>query len=257
MAASTITNYEGTTLSGSRPSDVFRDVDAIIQSAQLCDIYRFQNARFWDREKTDLEYATRIQGRIRLESVADHSWHLADTILLIGWKFQPLDVGKCLMHAILHDKLEIITSDTDPIGRNGIGNKGHAFNTKLRDLKDAKDRIALTKYLSGLDLHALEPQQALFEEYFSCQSREAKFVKALDKLDPLVFILRKKNGALTNQHLRFSLRYAKQAVTFFPELYPYWVELSYRILESVARARKLPIAALERVAVNEQLEMPL
>ena len=123
------------------PREVDRDVDSILWSARLNDIYRYSHQRFWEKETRELEIATNIQGVPRLESVSEHSWHLADIALLIFHRFQPLDLGKCISLAVLHDKLEIITGDKNPVGRDGTGKSTHAFNPTFRSTRMMKNSM--------------------------------------------------------------------------------------------------------------------
>ena len=133
--------------------EVAKDINLILWSTRLSGIYRFTHQRFWEKETLDLEHALRIDGyndTPRAESVAEHSWHIADIALTIAPRFNGLDIGRCIMLAILHDKLEIFTGDKNPVGKNGKGTTTHAFNEQSKVLKDEKEKDALRKYKNKL-----------------------------------------------------------------------------------------------------------
>ena len=67
--------------------DVECDIDVILWSMNLYKIRRYTHQRFWESETLDAVYANRIEPFPRLESVAEHSWHVADTVLLLGGHF--------------------------------------------------------------------------------------------------------------------------------------------------------------------------
>src|ERR1022692_3874259 len=95
------------------------DVQAILWSMRLSSVTRFLDHRFWEPETTDAKRALQLEPRPRLESVAEHSWHVADSVLMLASRFPALDANRCLTLAILHDKLEIITGDwpaCNPVG---------------------------------------------------------------------------------------------------------------------------------------------
>ncbi len=126
--------------------EVKKDIDLILWSTRLSELYRFTHQRFWETETLANEMALKIEGEDkdrkpvpRAESVAEHSWHIADIILIIAPRFPQLQIERCLLHAILHDKLEIITGDKNPLGKNGKGTKTHAFNPTKKSVKDMVD----------------------------------------------------------------------------------------------------------------------
>jgi 5'-deoxynucleotidase YfbR-like HD superfamily hydrolase len=236
---------------------VAKEVDLILWSGKLSELCRFKNRDFWEQENVDREYAGRVEGSPRLESVADHSWHMADTVLLIAHNFPPLDMGKCLIFAVLHDKLEIIMDDKDAVGRGGTGKRSHAFNPIIKKRKEELEREALERYSKKLNGEARRVQGSILLEYSEGKSREARFVRAIDKLDAITFIIRKKKGDMKDAHIRFTLKYAQAAIVYFPEIEPYFRELAHRLLLSVAKFRRLSIEEIERIASEEQLEIPL
>lgn len=99
------------------------------------------------------------------ESDADHSYSLSLLVLLLTPKH--LDLLKCLKLAIVHDLPEAFCGDYIP--------------GELQPQEKAKlEKSAMQKIVTDLGQPEL---MELFEEYEHDQTPEAKFVRALDRLD--------------------------------------------------------------------------
>ena len=233
--------------------EVKQDIDVILWSIRLETIRRFFHLHFWENETLEAEFAKKVEKDPRLESVADHSWHICDIILLIARHFPELDENKCIKLAILHDKMEIITGDLKPIGRDGTGKNTFAFDKQKKEKKELSEKDAIKKYLSKLPFSARQQQSELLSEVLNCTTNEAKFVKAIDKLQVLAFIHNKKQGDIKNKHLKFTLKYAKKAIQFFPGIESHYNELSIRIIDQVAEKRSQKRADIEKLISTKQL----
>jgi 5'-deoxynucleotidase YfbR-like HD superfamily hydrolase len=239
------------------PGDVKRDIDAILWSIKLCSIRRYFHQRFWETETLEAEYASRLEAAPRLESVAEHSWHVADTVLLLGAHFSPLDVDRCVRLAILHDKMEITIGDKNPVGKSGTGESTHAFNADSRAAKENAERDAIERYLTRIRPSAAATQRECLFEILEGKTPEARFVKAIDKLQALGFVAVKKRGRMLDKHLKFTLQYSEKVVLYFPGLSAHYAELRSRLLSRVARYRKISVPDLERSLYNPQLTLSL
>lgn len=237
------------------PKEVKKDIDLIIWSIKLEIIRRYFHLRFWESETKEAEFAKRVETDPRLESVADHSWHVCDTILLIGRHFHELDINKCIKLAIIHDKMEIFTGDSKPIGRDGTGKSTYAFDENKQSLKDLSEKEAVEKYLLMLPPSARNEQAILFSEIIECSSNESKFVKAVDKLQALAYIHEKKKGNINDKHLKFSIDYAKKALMYFPKIEAYYKELCYRIIRQVANKRSKSIIDIQNLLQSKQIKL--
>lgn len=110
------------------------------------------------------------------ESVADHSWRVALLAMLLAPTSDlSLDIEKVLKMAIIHDLPEIFAGDVpyfltidDPEAKSRKDQKECEAIEQIRDI--AGGQIGEELYL-------------LWHEYDECQSTEAKFVKALDKVE--------------------------------------------------------------------------
>jgi len=107
----------------------------------------------------------------RSENVAEHSWHLA----MMAWLLAPyyerkLDSEKILKLALMHDLVEIIAGDT------------FAFGDRIGQ-KEREDEAA-EQLFAQLPRQQREEFSKLWEEYKEDKTKEARFVRALDKLQP-------------------------------------------------------------------------
>ncbi len=93
------------------------------------------------------------------ESVAAHSWGMA--ILALRLAPNDIDLTKVLSMCLVHDLPEVIVGDLTP--HDDTTNKAEQEHDAMKQL--APDWLAL------------------FEEYEAGESKEARFVKQIDKLD--------------------------------------------------------------------------
>lgn len=119
-----------------------------------------------------IERNTPIHAGGRVENTAEHSWHLAMTVLVFE-KMSPqkLDINKAVKMALLHDIVEIDAGDVIVYAEQP--------NKKEKEAK-ARDRIF------GLLPEAIATEfMAIWNEFEDGQSAEAKFVSAIDRFLPL------------------------------------------------------------------------
>ena len=198
--------------------DAVSDIRCILYSSGLASIKRFHRQPFWDTEGYASDQAARIEGPIRLESVADHSWKVADAVLVLSDHFPWVDRCHALELAVLHDKLELFTGDMSPIDADGTGLTTHAFNPGRAAAKRRSELEALDRYGKMLRPPARARQTEMLTELILEASDEARFVKAVDKLASLVFVIQVKQGCLDPRHVKFTLAYSSKAVDLFPPL---------------------------------------
>ena len=102
------------------------------------------------------------------ESVADHSWRMAVICMALD-STNELDINKMIKMALIHDLAEALTGDITP--GDGIP----------REKKLEMEREAVEKILTGVDDSG--ELRGLWEEYNTGESREARAVVAVDKLE--------------------------------------------------------------------------
>ena len=130
-----------------------------------------------DRLKTVLRQ-TPIGDSSRQENTAEHSWHLAlAAIVLVEHANEAVDVAKVVEMLLIHDLVEIDAGDT--FVYNTMDAAGRAE-------QEAREELAAER------IFALLPQQqgtnfrALWDEFESKGSAEARFAKAVDRLQPML-----------------------------------------------------------------------
>jgi putative hydrolases of HD superfamily len=111
----------------------------------------------------------------RRENSAEHSWHLAMHALLLNeYACGPVNTNRVMQMLLLHDIVEIDVGDF-PIHAGSPG--------KLQAEQESR---------AAARLFGLLPQQqgnellALWQEFERAETDDAKFAKALDRLQPLV-----------------------------------------------------------------------
>jgi 5'-deoxynucleotidase YfbR-like HD superfamily hydrolase len=239
-----------------READIAADIFALLEGFALQQVRRYFHHRFWAEESTEADFADRAEPGLKLENVAAHSWHVADTTLLVLDHFEWLNRERCLSLALLHDKMEMYTGDANPVGRDGTGLSTHAFHELARSLKTEREIAALIRYASALRSQAAERQVGLLLEIINGDTDEARLVKAIDKLQALAFVHLEKRGALLDSHIRFTLAYSHKCCEYFPPLRGHYQFLRNLFLQEVACRRGATVTQLERDLFS-QLELDL
>jgi 5'-deoxynucleotidase YfbR-like HD superfamily hydrolase len=230
------------------PEQVEQTLDAMVESLRLESLRRFWQQKFFEEETEAAKRAIFVEGWLPLESVAAHSWHVADGVLLVcPLAFQgTLNLGKAVALAVLHDKMEMVTGDWGPVG-DGEGTGTHASHAARRAAKTA----AVARYLASLPAAVSVPQAKLFAELAAGASDEARAVKAIDKLQGLVWVMVRKGGDISDEHLRFNLSYTTPVTRTCPEVAPFVLAAHHRMCLSVGDFRHTNGTELyERFAVE-------
>lgn len=115
----------------------------------------------------------------RFENDAEHSWSIAMTAILVlpyleeefGAK---IDKEKILIMSLIHDLAEIKTGDTK------------TWDAAARVDKEEKERNAIIELFGLLPNKYAEKLQALWEECEKQETLEAKIVKSIDRMDPVI-----------------------------------------------------------------------
>ncbi len=235
---------------------VKKDIDNMFFSIKLEREKRYFKMRYWEIESREAEYAEKITGSIRLESVAEHSWHMCDIILLIYDNFKnDIDLSMALKLAIIHDKLEILTGDRSPLGRDGTGKKAHGFNEDMQRSKTKEELENLEYFIEKIPQEIKEEQRELFLDIIFERTKEAKFVKAVDKLQSIIFITDKKKGDLSDEYLQFVVNYSGKCKSKYPLIIDHYNEAIYRLLKSVSNFRKIDLECVYNIIKSNQMEL--
>jgi putative hydrolase of HD superfamily len=130
-----------------------------------------------DQLKTVLRQ-TPIGDSSRQENTAEHSWHLAlAAIVLAEHANEAVDVAKVVEMLLIHDLVEIDAGDT--FVYNTMDAAGRAE-------QEAREELAAERIFALLPPEQGAYFRALWDEFESKGSAEARFAKAVDRLQPML-----------------------------------------------------------------------
>ena len=137
------------------------------------------------------------------ESTAEHTWRMSLFALSLRPWFPELDLGRVLAMALVHDLGEAIHGDISAVVQAGAPPKLEQERRDLLQLLAPAPEAVRTRVVS------------LWEEYNAAATPEARFVKAVDKLETILQHNQGRNPA--DFDYAFNLPYG-QAYTASPEL---------------------------------------
>ncbi|PQV62736.1 putative hydrolases of HD superfamily [Abditibacterium utsteinense] len=117
---------------------------------------------------------TYISDNSRRENSAEHSWHFALGVLLLREYGSEIDTFRALQMAIIHDLVEIDAGDT------------FAYDTAGLASKTERENAAADRLFGMLPDDQKTEFRALWQEFESNESAEAKFALAIDRLCPIL-----------------------------------------------------------------------
>jgi putative hydrolase of HD superfamily len=127
-----------------------------------------------DRLKTVLR-RTPLLAASRPENDAEHSWHLALMVVVLAeYSDEPIDIARTISLVVVHDLVEIYAGDTflyDPVGR--------------ADQRE-REQLAAERLFALLPDDQAARLRRLWDEFEERTTPEARFAKAMDRLQPLL-----------------------------------------------------------------------
>lgn len=127
-----------------------------------------------DRLKSVIR-GSRIADGSRRENTAEHSWHLAlFALVLREWAVGEVDTCRVVRMLILHDLVEIECGDT-PL-----------FDSVGAATQNEREQAAASKVFGVLPFDQGCELRGLWEEFEAATTPDAKFAKALDRLQPIL-----------------------------------------------------------------------
>ena len=155
------------------------------------------------------------------ESSAGHSWQLALMVPIISEKFGiKLNVAHAIEIALVHDLAESVLSedfDSYLIARGVLKEED-----KDKSENEEMDRIK-NNFSFGNKIFSL------WKEYEDNKTREAKFIKALDKLESHIHVIERGASGDNADDGKHQATYADNAVKDFPELKPLLISIKKRL----------------------------
>lgn len=127
-----------------------------------------------DKLKTILR-ASPLAAADRRENDAEHSWHLALMVLLLAeYADERIDVGHAIKLVIIHDMVEIYAGDS-PV-----------FDAAAVVDQVEREIAAADRLFTMLPPDQAGEIRALWDEFEAAQTPEARFCKAMDRLEPML-----------------------------------------------------------------------
>ncbi|ADB38765.1 HD domain-containing protein [Spirosoma linguale] len=118
---------------------------------------------------------TKLFGSNRNENDAEHSWHLALMALVLADHANvQVDLLKVIKMLLIHDLVEIDAGDT------------FIYDTQKNHDNTEEERKAAQRIFGLLPDHQSSELLAVWEEFEEQQTNEAKFARAMDRLEPLL-----------------------------------------------------------------------
>ncbi len=130
----------------------------------------------------------------RKENSAEHSWHLAMYALLLhDHAHSPVNLMRVIKMLLIHDIVEVDVGDT-PI-HSGASSQDQA----LQEQQAAKRLFGLLPVTQGAELHDL------WCEFEAASTDDAKFAKALDRVQPLLINVATNGGTWAEDNVNLEM----------------------------------------------------
>ncbi|NQD69642.1 HD domain-containing protein [Sphingobacterium shayense] len=148
-----------------------------------------------------IQRRTKLFNSDRCENDAEHSWHLAMmTLVLAEHSNLEVDVLKVLKMVLIHDIVEIDAGDTfiyDEV-------KNHT-NTET-------ERLAAQRVFGLLPENQAKEFIMIWEEFEAGLTEEAKFARAMDRIEPLLQNISNNGGTWREFNVGYEKVYEKKKV---------------------------------------------
>jgi len=163
-----------------------------------------------------IQRRTKLFNSNRPENDAEHSWHLAMMAMVLGsYSDADIDMLKVIKMVLIHDIVEIDAGDTFLYD-----------TTKSHD--NSEEEVLAAKRVFGILPEAQAKEMIeLWTEFEEGISSEAKFAKAMDRLEPLLQNVSNDGGTWEEYGVKYTSVYEKQKVILggSTELWRYAEEL--------------------------------
>ncbi|OXB08069.1 HD domain-containing protein [Flavobacterium pectinovorum] len=148
-----------------------------------------------------IQRKTKLFNSDRNENDAEHSWHLAlMTIVLAEHSNEPIDVLKVVKMVLIHDIVEIDSGDV------------FIYDSEKNHCNTDEERLAANRIFGLLPKNQAEELIAIWEEFEAGETNEAKFAKAMDRLEPLLQNTSNNGGTWKEFDVKYDKVYEKKSV---------------------------------------------
>ena len=151
-----------------------------------------------DRLKTVLRQSLISDGS-RRENTAEHSWHLAlMAVVLAGHAPPGTDLGRVGAMVVLHDLVEIDAGDLFLYS-----------DAAAQARQEEAERAAADRLFAILPPAQAAELRGLWDEFEERRTPEARFARALDRLQPILLNMQTGGGTWTAHHITLDQVLAK------------------------------------------------
>ncbi|HUJ07194.1 MAG TPA: HD domain-containing protein [Streptosporangiaceae bacterium] len=134
---------------------------------------------------------TVLAGLGRQENSAEHSWHLAMMAAVLGDHAPPgADPFRVMTMVLLHDLVEIDAGDLFAYA-----------DAEQQARQDAAERAAADRIFALLPDDQRDRLRGLWDEFTERRTADAKFARALDRLQPMLENMAVGGGTWTRHHI--------------------------------------------------------
>lgn len=148
-----------------------------------------------------IQRRTKLINSDRNENDAEHSWHLAImAVVLAEHANEPVDILKVVKMLLIHDLVEIDAGDT------------FIYDTQKDHTNTDEERLAAKRIFGMLPEAQAKELTDIWEEFEAGNSAEAKFARAMDRLEPLLQNSSNQGGTWKEFDVPYSKVYNKKKV---------------------------------------------
>ena len=148
-----------------------------------------------------IQRRTKLINSNRCENDAEHSWHLAMmTLILAEHSNEPIDVLKVIKMVLIHDIVEIDAGDT------------FIYDTQKNHTNTANELEAAKRIFGILPTKQRDELIDLWMEFEEGKTVDAKFAKAMDRLEPLLQNASNSGGTWTEYNVPYQKVYEKKKI---------------------------------------------
>lgn len=148
-----------------------------------------------------IQRKTKLFNSDRNENDAEHSWHLAMMALVLAQHSnEPVDLLKVIKMVLIHDIVEIDAGDT------------FIYDTQKSHSNTQEERLAANRIFGLLPKEQAKELVEVWEEFEAGETKEAKFAKAMDRLEPLLQNTSNNGGTWNEFGVKYQTVYEKKKV---------------------------------------------
>ncbi|CAM4345561.1 putative hydrolases of HD superfamily [Pedobacter westerhofensis] len=145
-----------------------------------------------------IQRKTKLFNSERHENDAEHSWHLAMMVMVLSeYSNAPVDVLKVLKMVLIHDIVEIDAGDT------------FLYDTTKNHTNTDEELIAAHRIFGILPEEQAKDFLEIWTEFENGETSDAKFAKAIDRLEPILQNISNQGGTWTEYNVPFEVVYEK------------------------------------------------